>query len=86
MVQDMKDDDTTGEVKAHQAGSQTKTQATYTTGRTVTISDWQILGPIEVNATAKGCTLKTKIQNQMNKIFDNNSKSSFNTLKLIFIL
>ena len=70
MVHDMRSSDTTGEIKMHQWAR----GLTYSEAQFETIYDWQILGPLEASATSKGCSLKKGVQNQMNKIFDNNRK------------
>ena len=70
MVRDMSSNDTTGEVMMYQWSK----GLTYSEASQDTVFDWQILAPIEVNATGKNCSVKKNVQNQMNKIFDNNRK------------
>ena len=70
MVQDMSGNDTTGEVMMYQWSK----GLIYSEASQDTVFDWQILAPIEVNATGKNCSVKKNVQNQMNKIFDNNRK------------
>ena len=71
MVNNMRDNDTEGEVKMFQWAK----GFSYTFAKSGQVFDWQILGPLEVStSTAKGCSLKKNVNTQMNKIFDNHSK------------